>query len=250
MFNNKEILEMLHRTNLKNNSGYSDETYNNLANALANYKEYNTFPLDEFTINPEGIIDPKFKQWFVGFTDAEGSFSFYLRDNGKRVVFSLVIKLHEDDKLVLEVITKNLGINNTIHSNKDKTVTLNIADKETLLNKIIPIFDEYPLITKKSYDYALWRKAIMLYYQEKSIETMEIIKVLKTKLNKYENNPDVYITHYKNIANSINLCWLIGFIEGEGSFCIKTQKDATHFILTQHKESTATIQGIHTFPSA
>jgi hypothetical protein len=37
----------------------------------------------------------------------------------------------------------------------------------------------------------------------------------------------------------------MGFLEGEGNFSIKTQKDGTHFILSQHEESTKTMEGIY-----
>ena len=43
----------------------------------------------------------------------------------------------------------------------------------------------------------------------------------------------------------MNLYWFMGFLEGEGNFSIKTQKDGTHFILSQHEESTKTMEGIY-----
>jgi len=54
--------------------------------------------------NNEFLDEEKFLQWFVGFTDAEGSFMMSMPKGTKQVYFSFKIKLHLDDINVLYLL--------------------------------------------------------------------------------------------------------------------------------------------------
>ena len=55
----------------------------------------------------KNMTDSEFKQWFVGFTDAEGCFRIAINNKNKVISFNFSILLHIDDKEVLEFIKKN-----------------------------------------------------------------------------------------------------------------------------------------------
>ena len=47
------------------------------------------------------MTDSEFKQWFVGFTDAEGCFRIAINNKNKVISFNFSILLHIEDKEVL-----------------------------------------------------------------------------------------------------------------------------------------------------
>jgi len=100
-------------------------------------------------------LNEEYKKWFVGFFDAEGCFRLNARSNN-RFEFNISIKLHVDDSRVLEGIINKFQLNISPHyQSSEDTCSISIGDKDVLLNKIIPLFDKYPLLTKKRYDYIL-----------------------------------------------------------------------------------------------
>jgi hypothetical protein len=89
-----------------------------------------------------------YKKWFVVFFDAEGCFIINVRPN-HRLEFNITIKLHSDDFRVLEGIINRFQLNTSLHSQmSEDTCSISIGNKDILLNKIIPLFDKYPLLTK------------------------------------------------------------------------------------------------------
>lgn len=55
-------------------------------------------------------LEANFIEWFVGFTDAEGSFAFQKNKSRNSYVFSFRISLHLDDIAVLFYIKDTLGL--------------------------------------------------------------------------------------------------------------------------------------------
>lgn len=214
---------------------YSDKTINNLVSALLHYNK------DIDLVTNTGLSE-EYKQWLVGFVDGDGCFKINKRDNGSRYEFTLVIDLHKDDIKVLEKILTLLGTKkNSIHISKTRnSCSLSIGSLSILKNNILPIFDKYPLLTKKRYDYQIWRECLLMY--DKSVNNNNKIEKLKEQINKYDDI-SLYPT-IEDIKPHINLYWLIGFIEAEGSFSIKTQKNGLHFCISQRRESAAVMQSI------
>jgi hypothetical protein len=88
-----------------------------------------------------------------------------------------------------------------IHFQSDEdTCSISIGDRDILLNKVIPLFDKYPLLTKKRYDYMLWREAFFLNIDKSLVKTEKMNKIiqLKAKLNKYAKED---LSLYPNIEN-------------------------------------------------
>lgn len=58
-------------------------------------------------------------------------------------------------------IKKHLGIGE-VRVASDTMAEFRIRDKDKLLNYIIPLFDQYPLLTSKYYNYELFKKALLI----------------------------------------------------------------------------------------
>ena len=96
------------------------------------------------------VLDDPFYPWFVGFTDAEGSFS--IETKGESTVnFRFRITLHIEDSAVLFLIKDKLGIG--IVNIQGNTCTYYVHSFQFIINVLIPIFDKYPLLTLKQLDY-------------------------------------------------------------------------------------------------
>lgn len=103
--------------------------------------------------------DNNFIQWFVGFSDAEGDFMINTKNN-KEIHFVFQITLHVDDVGVLYTIRDQVGIG--IVSTKFNTSSFCVHSFKVIVESLLPMFYQYPLITHKQLNYIDWRKAIML----------------------------------------------------------------------------------------
>lgn len=185
-----------------------------------------------------------FKQWLVGVTDGDGTFTI-ARQNNK---WSLIFKIAQSryNLRLLYYIKKELGCGSVT---KDGTKgQFFIRDRKKLEKVIFPIFDSYPLLTSKMYNYDKLKKA---YY---ILEDQNLTKEEKDKalfLLKKSVLPENYIAPCWNIAllplKSVNdlkgimtKAWLVGFIEAEGSFYL-VSKDSNRIVhgfgLTQKLDS-------------
>ena len=172
-----------------------------------------------------------FYQWLVGVTDAEGTFQIVTK-NGK---WSLVFKLfqHESNKRLLYFIKKRLGVG-AIKKSKTNHFYYKLTDNKKIKNHIFPIFDKYPLLTTKYFDYSKFKEAytILEDINLTKIKQDELMFALLKKVpSKSYLSPAWKIVHNKvsdtNEAKKvISKAWLIGFTEAKGSFYfINSSKD-------------------------
>ena len=159
----------------------------------------------------------EFLKWFTGFSDAEASFSIIPKFNADRDIssfsFMFAIRLHIDDIEVLNHIKKNLGIGN-VRTSGDKECVFTVTNKEGI-NYLISIFDKYNLNTTKFLDYLDFKQAYTLYNnRQKELTEILVDDILSIKNKMNTQRIDFTMPHEVNISNS----WLLGFIEGDGSF--------------------------------
>ena len=161
----------------------------------------------------------EFYKWFVGFSDAESSFGIFTLLNNKKTkiesfYFKFAIGLHKDDLDALNYIKSKLGLGYISSYSNSKTY---IVTKKEEIENLIYIFDKYTLNTSKYLDYLDFKKAFILYHGRKNLTeelTAQILE-LKNNMNTNRSNfnmPENHIVISKN--------WLLGFIEGDGSFSI------------------------------
>lgn len=149
----------------------------------------------------------EFYKWFVGFSDAESMFSISPIINNKLHTkiegfsFKFQIGLHKDDLDALNYIKSKLDVG-YVYAYKD-TQTFIVSNKEGI-NKLIYIFDKYPLNTSKYLDYLSFKKAFTLYGKRVKFteELISQILELKHEMNTKRLDFSMPINHQIAISKS------------------------------------------------
>nr|YP_010691041.1 LAGLIDADG endonuclease [Phellinus igniarius]WBU93142.1 LAGLIDADG endonuclease [Phellinus igniarius] len=181
-----------------------------------------------------------FYQWLVGFTDGDGSFSIIRQNNTWNLTYKLGSSTY--NLRILHYIKKQLKAGNIYIEKNTKSAHFRIRDLQTLNKIIFPIFDKYPLLTSKYFNYVKFRKAYNI------LNNKNLTKEEKDKLINEINTsiPENYISpvftslgpEIQTIKNLINFefcssvmskSWLVGFTEAEGSFYL-VNKSKTRII--------------------
>jgi len=124
--------------------------------------------------------------------------------------------LHIDDLKVLELIQSKLKCGKF---KKDRnTFVFLVYSLKDIETTILPLFEKYPLMTKKYLDYLDFKKSFLLFKKRqidkgnKSNYNLQIIE-LKNGMNDKRINFTLPENHIKITVN-----YLLGYIEGDGSF--------------------------------
>jgi len=123
-------------------------------------------------------------------TDAEGSFVCIERKSaghklGWRVEVIFQIGLHKKDLELLKLIQAYFDRIGIIVTNSNDMCAFRVSSPKQILNKIIPHFDKYFLITEKQADYILFKKIVMLMEQGEhlKLEGLQAIINIRASLN-------------------------------------------------------------------
>lgn len=172
-------------------------------------------------------LDPNFIEWFVGFSDGEGSFGFIKSKSKNTYVFSFRILLHIDDLEVLNYIKDNLGLGKV--SSRGKICVL-VVSKLSEIKSIIEIFELRPLNTTKHLNFISFKEAYTLFTNsEFSEELVNKLEQLRSGINRKRIDFNLPADHEYSITPN----WLLGFTEGDGSFFVTTTGLGLNFTLTQ-----------------
>lgn len=145
--------------------------------------------------------------------------------------------MHINDRPLLIYIRNRLDIGNiypksieNISPETDKLASSWEVTSSGELLKIINILDSHPLNTTKQIDYLAWREAYFLYsqYREGKLDLNVKDQILELKNSMNKNRTDFIQSPLHKI--NVTPYWLLGLIEGEGSFF------ATKKVMTQHFE--------------
>ena len=174
-----------------------------------------------------------FEQWLVGFTDGDGSFS--ITHQGDKWGISYKLAQSRYNLRVLYYIKKQLGVGSITKDNSKGQ--LFIRDRKTIETIILPIFDKYPLLTSKYFDYLRFKKALDVLNDINLTIDNKNIKLLKLKNSKaacnYKspawNNVSLPLKDANTIKGIMSKPWLVGFIEAEGNFYL-TKKDSKKIV--------------------
>jgi len=171
----------------------------------------------------------EFEQWLVGVTDGDGTFHFS-ESKPKNWVLYFKIAQSTYNLRMLYHIKSMLGVGQVLVS-PNGDAEFRIRETKKIVQHIIPIFDKYPLLTSKYYNYDLF-KQVAIIKTNSSLSTAQkhiLISGLKSKVR-----PDNYISPAWSIVNNNVTClteaqtvmsksWLVGFTEAEGSFYLVTK---------------------------
>jgi len=181
----------------------------------------------------------EFEQWLVGVTDGDGSFHFSEHLPNKWTLYFKIGQSSYNLRL-LYFIKSKLGVGQ-VSVSADGMAEYRLRNVKKIVQHIIPLFDKYPLLTSKYYNYDLFKKAAFIL-TDNSISTSDkhiLLSELKSKVR-----PDNYISPVWNIVNNNISClseaqtimsksWLVGFTEGKlGSFVLN-KKESNNLFLTE-----------------
>jgi len=186
-------------------------------------------------------LDKKFIEWFVGFTDGDGSFSICKCGKYYKLQFSLSQSYY--NMRILYYVKSKLGYGNVTKYEKTKMANFRINDRKVLAKIIFPIFDQYPLLTSKYFYYLRFKQAYQIL-EDSSLTTEQKNKkielLLKLPLPVDYTSPVINklfpsISSYSDIDQVITDNWLVGFVEAEGYFGIIPDRNYFNieFALTQ-----------------
>jgi hypothetical protein len=159
----------------------------------------------------------QFSSWLAGFIDGEGSFQVFLDRLYLRVMFR--IRLHKDDINVLKKIQEFLGVGRVvIEGNSCVFIISNVKD---LINVLFPLLEKYNLYTTKWLDYIDFKKVVLFLSDSKTtrVSLSEIAKIQNIMSNMNSGRIEYNYSLIPKIV--VNPFWLLGFIEGEGTFGFK-----------------------------
>ena len=192
-------------------SGSTDKT---LINNLDNYNYLNNKILEE---REEEL------EWFVGFSEAESM--FYISKLG---ALAFKIKLHWDDRntlvyiksLLSELAGRDVGI--IIDSKDNQESYFNVGKFKDIQEILFPIFTKYYLTTSKYLDFKDFCRAAdikntsFLAKRKLSQDELDQILNIKSGMNSLRIQFNVNDIPKRSLTGNR----LLGFIEGDGSFCI------------------------------
>lgn len=187
-------------------------------------------------LNEEHLKDKNkiwFKQWLVGFTDGDGNFS--ITHQGNKWGLSYKLSQSRYNLRMLYYIKTQLGVGSVTKDNTKGQFF--IRDRKVIEEILLPVFDNYPLLTSKFFDYLRFKKALFILNDLDLTKKEKNVKLLNLKNLKL---PHEYISPaWNNVflpLNSVDLAktvmtkaWLVGFIEAEGSFYL-TNKDSNRIV--------------------
>ena len=188
---------------------------------------------------------------FIGLLDGDGyieigpqkQYNKNIDDKPKSTIrIRIVLRLHKDDKELLELLKTNLKIGK-LDELKTKNQYRLILYKKDIVDVI------YPFLQNNNIEFLTYNRRkqyfLLKYIIENNIKHWE-----KIELNEIENlfknsNKKLEFTEIINLKYFNN--WLVGFTIAEGSFHIKTKGTAHFSIVQSGHENYQIIKAIHYF---
>ena len=144
------------------------------------------------------------RDYIVGLTDGEGSFTAYIRPPKKehgsknyRVECHYYIKLREDDWMLLENVKKFFQIGRVVFQRENRPnhhhmYRFEVTNLNDLQNLIIPFFEKYKLQSKRIKDFELFKKIVtsVLKQEHQTQAGLRRIQQWKAEMHQYLGSPN------------------------------------------------------------
>jgi LAGLIDADG endonuclease len=152
----------------------------------------------------------------------------------------LSIGLHKKDIVLLELIRSYFGGVGTISSQGKDILQYRVASLQDLTNKIIPHFENNPLISQKKADFILFKKVVDLMNLKEHLTTEGLRKIVAIKASMNLGLSEELRTKAAFLGivpierpliqnqKILDPYWLAGFASGEGSFMVTLTKTSSN----------------------
>jgi len=198
-----------------------------------------------FNVNKNSLSENKemFHQWLVGFVDGDGTFSI-IRQNNK---WNLTFKIGQStyNLRVLHFIKKELNYGSLYIEKEGTIANFRIRDLKVLESIIFPIFDKYPLLTSKHFNYIKFKQAHAIL-SNNSLTLLEkdtlIFNIINTQLPLDYISPawssvNNKVSNFENASKVMSKSWLIGFTEAGYYTIVTTNSRAIENIIQYYKNT-------------
>ena len=149
-------------------------------------------------VTPDNMHDEEFYEWLAGISSGEATFYSRIKDlpSGNSTVYNeFKITLRVDDKPLLDSIQRRLGVGQVhrvkAYGGAKAQASYRVIDKHEQEYVLVPIFEEYPLASKKEKDFEIWKEIVHISVTtdptEHIEELAELVQKLKDGRNKFIN---------------------------------------------------------------
>ncbi len=188
-------------------------------------KDLNQTIHQRLNVGHPDINDEAFLYWQSGVTDGDGTLRFYQNKNGG---WDFTFKITQSSfNIRLQIyIKKRLKVGSITYDKSSDSYQYRIRNRQLQRDIIIPIFEKAPLLTRKEYDFHVFKKALNI-----SLSNLEnkdsLLQDLKSTL---ESIPEDFIANFwlENANKSVvqPQDWVVGFTEAEGSFYLTKKAES------------------------
>lgn len=184
-----------------------------------------------------------FYEWLVGFTEGDGSFFIQrqsINKNHSKWGIGFKIALSSYNYRALAYIKSKLGVGHIGLDRRSNMLQYRVRNRKHLSDYIFPIFEKYPMISAKNYDFLRVKEAYKILENdcidsnEKEAQLLQIYQVRLSqdptilspvweqalgKKRMQELKQDQFLSlRYDEACQLITPNWLAGFTEADGSF--------------------------------
>nr|QCW06948.1 hypothetical protein [Drechslerella brochopaga] len=132
----------------------------------------------EMAFTPLNIQDPN---WLAGFAEGEGCFFVKTTKTNKNVSLGFQLTQHNRDALLINSFVSFFGCGRVESCNNGLAVNFIVTKLSDLIEKIIPFFNEYPIIGSKSKDLEDLKKIVKIKISKEHLTPEGFEKILKIK---------------------------------------------------------------------
>jgi hypothetical protein len=147
----------------------------------------NIVPVERPIINTTIIPDP---HWIAGFVCGEGNFGVKIKKSlknkiGYQIQIIFILTQHQRYIKLMEILKKYFGSGTVRKDPRHPAVYLILINFADLTNKIIPLFEKYPILGVKQSDFLDFCKVakIMSEGNHLTSEGLELIRTIKNGMN-------------------------------------------------------------------
>jgi len=126
--------------------------------------------------------------WFAGLVSGDGCFHISIRNSpttitGKSVVLKFHVVQHSRDTELIKKLISTFACGRIELALKQSAVYFVVTNLKDILEKIIPVFDKYPIKGVKALDYENFKKAVQIMQNKEHLTEQGFSKMQTLKLS-------------------------------------------------------------------